>query len=122
MNQRKSNAGFVPRAPSMSRCPAQNLLQRTNHTTLESFSVNALHQLTPIPSSTPAYDRRGDLSSYTRGRDLSGALEGAGGIGGLLARSHAYSGGSWTAHNFYHADGNGNVTALITSGGTLQAN
>jgi hypothetical protein len=26
--------------------------------------------------------------SYTRGSDLSGSLEGAGGIGGLLARSH----------------------------------
>ncbi len=31
--------------------------------------------------------------SYTRGTDLSGSLEGAGGIGGLLARSHGYSGG-----------------------------
>jgi hypothetical protein len=26
--------------------------------------------------------------SYTRGSDLSGTIEGAGGIGGLLARSH----------------------------------
>ena len=31
--------------------------------------------------------------SYTRGSDLSGSLEGAGGIGGLLARSSGYSGG-----------------------------
>ncbi|NLH74204.1 MAG: RHS repeat-associated core domain-containing protein, partial [Verrucomicrobia bacterium] len=59
--------------------------------------------------------------TYTRGRDLSGTLDGAGGIGGLLARSHGYSGGSWSDHNFYHADGNGNVTALVNSGGTLQA-
>src|SRR2546423_1265890 len=42
-------------------------------------------------------------------------MEGAGGIGGLLARSHGYSGvnGSWSTHNYYHADGNGNVTKLI---------
>jgi hypothetical protein len=51
--------------------------------------------------------------SYTRGRDLSGSLEGAGGIGGLLGRSHGYSSGTWSTHNHYHADGNGNVTFLV---------
>jgi RHS repeat-associated protein len=59
--------------------------------------------------------------TYTRGRDLSRSLAGAGGIGGLLARSHGYSGGNWSSHNFYHADGNGNVTALANSAGALQA-
>jgi hypothetical protein len=59
--------------------------------------------------------------SYTRGNDLSGGLEGAGGIGGLLARSHGYSGGSWTNHNFYHADGGGNITYLMTSAQGLAA-
>jgi hypothetical protein len=29
--------------------------------------------------------------SYTRGLDLSGTFEGAGGIGGLLARSHDFT-------------------------------
>jgi hypothetical protein len=33
------------------------------------------------------------LVSYTRGRDLSGTFEGAGGIGGLLARSDGYDSG-----------------------------
>jgi RHS repeat-associated protein len=33
----------------------------------------------------------------------------------LLARSHGYSGGAFSAHSFYHADGNGNVTYLISS-------
>src|SRR5438067_4886351 len=56
--------------------------------------------------------------SYTRGIDLSGTWEGAGGIGGLLARSHGYASGSWTGHNFYHADGNGNITMLIDNAGT----
>ncbi len=59
--------------------------------------------------------------SYTRGTDLSGSLEGAGGIGGLLARSHGYSSGNWSTHNFYHADGNGNVTYLVDSSQGLAA-
>ncbi len=59
--------------------------------------------------------------SYTRGNDLSGSLEGAGGIGGLLARSHGYSGGNWSTHNFYHADGSGNITYLVNSSQALAA-
>ncbi|HEV2208620.1 MAG TPA: RHS repeat-associated core domain-containing protein, partial [Verrucomicrobiae bacterium] len=48
------------------------------------------------------------LWTYTRGLDLSGTLAGAGGIGGLLARSDT------NGPAFYHADGAGNVTALMT--------
>jgi RHS repeat-associated protein len=59
--------------------------------------------------------------TYTRGTDLSGTMEGAGGIGGLLARSSGYSSGNWTSHNYYHADGNGNVTYLVNSSQTLAA-
>jgi RHS repeat-associated protein len=69
-------------------------------------------------------DRAGDNTptvSYTRGTDLSGSLEGAGGIGGMLARSHGYSSGNWSTHNFYHADGNGNITYLVTSAQGLAA-
>ncbi|HQI31975.1 MAG TPA: RHS repeat-associated core domain-containing protein [Verrucomicrobiota bacterium] len=50
-------------------------------------------------------------ATYTRGRDLSGGLQGAGGIGGLLALTLHSS--LPTPHFFYHADGNGNVTCLI---------
>jgi RHS repeat-associated protein len=53
--------------------------------------------------------------SYTRGNDLSGTLEGAGGIGGLLARSLGYSSGNWTNQNYYFADGNGNITYVLNS-------
>ncbi len=58
--------------------------------------------------------------SYTRGKDFSGSLEGAGGIGGLLARTdHTMFAITATAanapHAYYHADGNGNVTCLINS-------
>jgi RHS repeat-associated protein len=45
--------------------------------------------------------------SYTRGLDLSGSLQGAGGIGGLLARTDA------NGSAFYHTDGSGNVTSLV---------
>jgi RHS repeat-associated protein len=60
--------------------------------------------------------------AYTRGVDLSGSMEGAGGIGGLLARSHGYSGGSWTTHHFYHADGVGNITAMVDTSQLISAN
>ena len=54
-------------------------------------------------------------ATYTRGNDLSQTLQGAGGIGGLLARtanSQLLTSSSF-AHAYYHADGNGNVTFLI---------
>src|SRR5206468_7316134 len=51
--------------------------------------------------------------TYTRGRDMSGSLQGAGGIGGLLARSSNSDLPSATAHTFYHADANGNIACLV---------
>jgi RHS repeat-associated protein len=53
--------------------------------------------------------------TYTRGTDLSGTPQGAGGIGGLLARTD--SGGS----SYYHTDGNGNVTMLVNGAGGMVA-
>ena len=59
------------------------------------------------------------LVTYTRGNDLSGTLQGAGGIGGLLARTVNSSilvpQLSTSGHAYYHADGNGNITALINA-------
>jgi hypothetical protein len=55
--------------------------------------------------------------TLTRGNDLSGSLQGAGGIGGLLAMTenaltiNAQS--STSGHSYYHSDGVGNVTMLI---------
>jgi RHS repeat-associated protein len=45
--------------------------------------------------------------TYTRGLDLSGGLQQAGGIGGLLART------DFQGTAFYHGDAGGNITALI---------
>jgi RHS repeat-associated protein len=55
--------------------------------------------------------------TYTRGKDLSGSMEGAGGIGGLLARTDISTLNAQisTAHAYYHSDGNGNVTCLINT-------
>jgi RHS repeat-associated protein len=55
------------------------------------------------------------LATYTRGNDLSGSLQGAGGIGGLLARTDT------NGSTFYHADGNGNITLLINSNQVIVA-
>jgi hypothetical protein len=68
-------------------------------------------------------DRNGSntpMVTYTRGPDLSGSFEGAGGIGGLPARSHGYNGstGAWSTHHYYHADGGGNVTAMADNHAT----
>jgi RHS repeat-associated protein len=59
--------------------------------------------------------------SYTRGNDLSGTMEGAGGIGGLLARSDGYSSGNFTNHSYYFADGNGNITYMLNSSESMVA-
>jgi RHS repeat-associated protein len=51
--------------------------------------------------------------SYTRGNDLGGSLQNAGGIGGLLAFSQHST--ISPQHSYYHSDGNGNVTTLINT-------
>jgi RHS repeat-associated protein len=55
------------------------------------------------------------MVTYTRGNDLSGTMQRAGGIGGLLARTDA------NGSAFYHDDANGNITALVNSSGSLVA-
>jgi len=64
-----------------------------------------------------------DSITYTRGTDLGGSLQRAGGIGGLLARTDnsKLAIGDSFASAFYHADGNGNVTALMYSSQMLAA-
>ena len=56
-------------------------------------------------------------TSFIWGSDLSGSMQGAGGVGGLLEVSDAVNGVHFVAH-----DGNGNVTALAKAAdGTLSA-
>ena len=53
--------------------------------------------------------------SYTRGVDMSGTMQSAGGIGGLLARTDT------NGSAYYHCDGNGNVTMLVSNSGAMLA-
>jgi hypothetical protein len=58
------------------------------------------------------------VRSYVWGLDLSGSLDGAGGVGGLLMLNSAANG-----VHFYAYDGNGNVAALVKgSDGAVSAN
>ena len=66
--------------------------------------------------SLPIQERDGNnlpLVTYTRGQDLSGTRQGAGGIGGLLARTDHST--ITPTHAFYHSDNLGNITALVNS-------
>ncbi|MFZ4594236.1 MAG: RHS repeat-associated core domain-containing protein [Verrucomicrobiaceae bacterium] len=66
-------------------------------------------------SDTPSLQR-----SYTWGLDLSGTLQDAGGVGGLLSVSQiSYAQISNTAHPTY--DGNGNVSEYLTATGSTLA-
>ena len=53
--------------------------------------------------------------TYTRGLDLSGSLQYAGGIGGLLSRTDT------NGATYYHADGSANVTALMDASQSIVA-
>src|SRR5439155_18700069 len=53
------------------------------------------------------------VMAYTRGKDLSGRPEWAGGVGGLLALSQISA--IVPQHALYHADANGDVTMLVNS-------
>ena len=63
------------------------------------------------------------LVTYTRGNDLSGGLQDAGGIGGLLARTDNSKLviADPFASAYYYFDGNGNVAGLIYTNGLLAA-
>ena len=59
--------------------------------------------------------------AYTWGADLSGKLQGAGGVGGLLMSERIPQNGGPASVFHHHYDGNGNTTTLTTPNGTLAA-
>ena len=60
-------------------------------------------------------------ATHTWGIDLSGTLQGAGGVGGLLSSSLSDD-GFYSSQSYFPAyDGNGNVTAWVNGSGTLIA-
>ena len=58
---------------------------------------------------------------YTWGTDLSGTMEGAGGVGGLLAIERNVAGSNTWDIRYTHADANGNIIALTNSSGAVSA-
>jgi len=66
-----------------------------------------------------------DAITYTRGRDLSGSLQGAGGVGGLLARTDTAQllspGFAFSPQAYYHCNGNGNITCMVNSNQAIVA-
>ena len=58
---------------------------------------------------------------YTWGTDLSGTMEGAGGVGGLLAVERNVAGSNIWDIRYTHADANGNIIALTNSSGNVSA-
>ena len=81
----------------------------------------------PNPADVPAPDFVGVVSGCVGyhfvwngeewGQDLSGSLQGAGGVGGLLAAQHIETG--YGTSYWYQFDGNGNVTEMMTSYGAV---
>ncbi len=59
-------------------------------------------------------------NSYLWGLDLSGSLQGAGGVGGLLCRIEGRD-GSPSRPLFSFSDANGNVTGLVDTNGSIAA-
>jgi RHS repeat-associated protein len=62
-----------------------------------------------------------DTFRYIWGPDLSTTLEGAGGVGGLLAIEHAPGNSTTWDIRYVHYDANGNVIALTDSSGSTSA-
>lgn len=58
---------------------------------------------------------------YTWGLDLSGSMEGAGGVGGLLAIERNVTGNTTWDIRYAHNDANGNIIALTDSSGNVSA-
>ncbi|MES3030935.1 MAG: RHS repeat-associated core domain-containing protein [Patescibacteria group bacterium] len=85
------------------------------HQTLEVrylYDVNLVVQERHFEGAVPtSFPQR--TVTYTRGPDLSGSWQGAGGIGGMLARSEHSTITSSLSTVFYHADMVGNVTSLV---------
>jgi RHS repeat-associated protein len=84
----------------------------TSHTLFVYDGWNLLAELNALSSNAA-------VRTYAWGLDLSGSLQGAGGVGGLLSVTYH---SSPATHHFCAFDGNGNVGALVNaSDGTVSA-
>jgi RHS repeat-associated protein len=74
---------------------------------------NLISEISNLPSQIQS------SKHYVWGLDLSGSLQGAGGVGGLLAHTHTDSSGTQTFHYTY--DLNGNVSEVLDGSATIAA-
>lgn len=87
------------------------VLQKTVRFTYDAWNVIEEEELTASTTRTVR---------YTWGTDVSGTLQGAGGVGGLLRADETVGASAATTH-YYWYDGDGNVTGLMRSNGTVDA-
>jgi len=106
--------GYEPPAgnPPMPGNPGEWVPLRTTQYVWDGWNIAAEIVVDEAVGST-------NIIYYTWGLDLSGTLQGAGGVGGLLAVTKASS--SATNAYFAGADANGNVTEYVDDGGTAVA-
>ncbi len=87
-------------------------VRKTTQTTTHTFIYDGWNL---VKETIVATNGQAEVVDYMWGRDLSGTLQGAGGVGGLLA---VRRNGSWF---FPFYDSNGNIVAYVDSLGTLVA-
>lgn len=87
----------------------------------DNYTANALNQYSAIQEGGTGVP---PVLKKTRlwGTDLSGTLQGAGGVGGLLSESSQITSNPVTFNSYYPTyDGNGNVSEYLSSTGTIAA-
>jgi len=92
-----------------------SLSRRIAETTNTNTSVYVYDGWNPIAEYSISNNQYSMTRSYTWGLDLSGSMQGAGGVGGLLAVAH----GNSTYYPTY--DGNGNISEYLDSTGNIVA-
>src|SRR5690606_12583280 len=83
------------------------------------FVYDAWNPIAEYSHSALATPNSALTKSYTWGTDLSGSLQGAGGVGGLLAVSETVS--SQISNYYPTFDGNGNVSEYLDETGSVAA-
>jgi len=108
-NGDNGNYGYDPQGRRVKRTVTIGGATSTTYYLTDGWNVELEHDGT-------TYTKR-----YSWGLDLSGSLQGAGGVGGLVMIEHLDSLGNVTTQHYPAYDGNGNVTALIDNSASIVA-
>ena len=97
------------------------LSRRVEKTTAAKGTQSTLYDgWNPIRDEKRDQSGQGFVRYYTWGQDLSGTMQGAGGVGGLLAVTDSYSPSQEQAY-YPTYDGNGNVSEYLDATGSIAA-